>query len=139
MKKPTRNLTVTAGRRPAPPVADVPKARDRTARRSTRDGTEQKIGSEREFRPLKDEIIKADARGRITVGSEASERQFRIMINDDGQILLDPVVVIPEREAWLFRNPQAATSVLRGIEQSKAGKTKSLGSFEEFADADDES
>jgi hypothetical protein len=91
-----------------------------------------------EFRPLKDEIIKADSRGRLTVGAEASHRQFRIMINDEGQILLDPVVVIPEREAWLFRNPEVALSVLRGIEQSKAGKTKNLGSFAEFLDAGDE-
>lgn len=74
-----------------------------------------------EFRPLKDEIIRADSRGRLTVGTEASEKQFRVLMNADGQILLDPVVVISEREVWGFRNLQASTSVLRGIEQAKKG------------------
>jgi hypothetical protein len=54
------------------------------------------------------------------------------------EILVDPVVVVPEREAWLFRNPEVALSVLRGIEQSKAGNTRSLGSFAESLDAGDE-
>jgi hypothetical protein len=48
------------------------------------------------------------------------------------------VVVIPAREAWLLENPRASASVLRGIAQSKAGKTRSLGSFVEFAALDED-
>jgi len=45
----------------------------------------------------------------------------RILVNADGQIVPDPVVVISDREAWLFRDITAATAVLRGIEQAKRG------------------
>jgi hypothetical protein len=110
--------------RPTAPAAEV---------RSVREPATAYAPSETAFRPLKSDVIRADARGRVTVGSEISEKQFRVMVNDEGQILLDPVVVIPAREAWLLENPRASASVLRGIEQSKAGKTRSLGSFVEFA------
>lgn len=110
----------------------------KTGARSVHEPAAQYVASGKAFRPLKDDVIKADARGRVTVGNEVSEKQFRVMINDDGQILLDPVVVVPAREAWLFKNTQAAMSVLRGIEQSKTGKTKSLGSFAQFADVDED-
>jgi hypothetical protein len=92
----------------------------------------------RDFRPLEDEIIKADARGRITVGNEVSEKQFRVLMNGEGQILLDPVVVIPEREAWLLNNPQAVMAIHRGVEQSRRGEVHDLGSFASHLDADDD-
>jgi hypothetical protein len=91
-------------------------------------------GRSDEFRSMKDEIVRADSRGRLSLGSNASEKQFRVLVNAEGQILLDPVVVIPEREAWLFRDLQAATSVLRGIEQAKAGDVRDVGSFAPYVD-----
>jgi hypothetical protein len=92
------------------------------------------------FVPFKDLIIKGDKRGRLTVGEPVAEKQYRVLQNGDGQILLDPVVVMPEREAWLFRNPEALLSVVRGLGQSASGATHDLGSFAQFADdaADDE-
>ncbi len=56
------------------------------------------------------------------------------MVNDAGQILLDPVVSIPERELWLWQNPSALASVQRGIQQSAAGESHELGSFAQYAD-----
>lgn len=128
-KRATKNPQEPSAGSPMVPVAE---------RGSVREPATEYVASDKAFRPLKDDVIRADARGRITVGNEVSEKQFRVMINDDGQILLDPVVVIPAREAWLFKNTQAAMSVLRGIEQSKAGRTKSLGSFAQFADLDED-
>jgi len=85
------------------------------------------------FRMLKDEIIKADKRGRLTVGDKASDKQFRVLINSDGQILLDPVVVMSEREVWLYKNPQALMSVLQGLREAAAGEVHDLGSFVDCA------
>ncbi len=45
---------------------------------------------------------------------------------------------VPEDEAWLCENPKALSMVLEGIEQSKAGKGRFVGSSEEFADVDPE-
>ena len=56
------------------------------------------------------------------------------MVNDAGQILLDPVVNIPERELWLWQNPDALASVQRGIQQSEAGEAHNLGSFAQYAE-----
>ena len=82
---------------------------------------------------LKDEIIKADKRGRLTIGDKASDKQFRVLINSDGQILLDPVVVMSAREVWLYKNPQALVSVLQGLHEAAAGEVHDLGSFVDCA------
>ncbi len=58
------------------------------------------------------------------------------MVNDAGQILLDPVVSIPEREVWLWQNPEALGSVQRGIQQSAAGESHDLGSKAQYADVE---
>jgi len=41
-----------------------------------------------------------------------------------------------DSEAWLYRNPKALASVRRGLQDVAAGRTRSLGSFAQFA-ADD--
>jgi hypothetical protein len=56
------------------------------------------------------------------------------MVNDAGQILLDPVVSISERELWLWQNPEAIASVQRGIEQAESGNLQKLGSFAQYAE-----
>jgi len=46
----------------------------------------------------------------------AQEKRYQILVNESGQILLDPVVSIPERELWLWQNQEASTAVQQGIE-----------------------
>jgi glycine cleavage system aminomethyltransferase T len=79
-----------------------------------------------EFQMLKD-IVQPDSRGRLS---------YRVMVNDDGQILLDPVVAIPERELWLWKNPEAIASVQRGIQQAAEGELHDMGSFSQYADVE---
>ena len=52
------------------------------------------------------------------------------MINDTGQILLDP---IPKKEQWLWQNPETLAAVKRGIQQAAEGKGKYLGDFAQYA------
>lgn len=85
------------------------------------------------FRVIK-EIIQPDSRGRISLGTEAKSKTYRVLTNDLGQILLEPVVAIPESEAWLFKNPEALSAVKQGLQESAEGLTTSLGSFAEYAD-----
>ena len=75
-----------------------------------------------------------DNEGFIRLGQQASEKRYRILVNDAGQILLDPIDNVPDHEQWLWQNPTALASVQLGIAQAKAGETQSLGSFAEYAE-----
>ena len=60
--------------------------------------------------------------------------RFGIYVNDVGQVLLSPEVSVPMHELWLYRNPKALRSVLKGLQESREGKLIDLGSFERYAD-----
>lgn len=79
-------------------------------------------------------IVTADSRGRLTLGRIGKGRSFQMSLSEEGQIVLDPVKTVPEREAWLWANEQALDSVKRGISEAACGETHSLGSFADFAD-----
>ena len=79
---------------------------------------------------------RADSRGRLTIGAVAKGKNYRVMMNQLGQILLDPIVNIPEREVWLWKNQSALNSLKRGLEEAEAGETQDVGSFAEYADLD---
>ena len=77
---------------------------------------------------------RADSKGRVVLGAHLANKTFRVTEQADGNLLLEPVVVIHEREAWLYQNPEAMAMVRKGIKESKAGKGVSLGSFAQYAD-----
>ena len=85
------------------------------------------------FQVIKD-IVQPDGRGRVSLGMVASGKNYRVMINEAGQILLDPVIAVPEREVWLWKNPEAIASVQRGIQESQTEELHDLGSFAQYAD-----
>jgi hypothetical protein len=60
--------------------------------------------------------------------------RFGIYVNGVGQVLLSPEVSVPMHELWLYRNPKALRSVLKGLQESREGKLVDLGSFERYAD-----
>ena len=88
------------------------------------------------FYPLKN-IVSADGNGRISLGTEVKTKQFRVFKNDLGQILLDPLVSIPEGELWLWQNQSALKSVQKGLQEASAGELHEMESFAEFAEFDD--
>lgn len=50
-------------------------------------------------------------------------------MQDNGDILLTPVMVIPKRETWLLANPEAMEAVKKGLKEASEGKLVDLGSF----------
>lgn len=81
--------------------------------------------------------VRPDGKGRITLGKLTKEFSgYTLKESADGKIVLEPLVEIPAREAWLFRNQEALASVERGLKQSGEGKTKSLGSFAKYLKED---
>jgi hypothetical protein len=86
-----------------------------------------------EFQLLK-EIVQPDSRGRLSIGMATKGKSYRVMVNDSGQILLDPVVTIPERELWLWQNAEAIASVQQGISQAVSGDLQDMGSFARYTE-----
>ncbi|MCS5707982.1 hypothetical protein CC99x_003600 [Candidatus Berkiella cookevillensis] len=66
-----------------------------------------------------------DASGRLCLGKEFANKMFSLNVKE-GNIELIPVQVIPEKEAWLYKNQDALTAVRQGLEQAKQGKGQPL-------------
>ena len=77
--------------------------------------------------------VHADERGRITLGAKAGRKDYRVRETAHGEIVLTPVVHVPERERWLWQNPEALAAVRAGLAQATAGEVHDLGSFAAFA------
>ncbi|MBN2580890.1 MAG: hypothetical protein JXB10_18030 [Pirellulales bacterium] len=73
----------------------------------------------------------ADSKGRINLGSRYANRTVIIEPVDATEVRVILAEVLPQREVWLHKNPQAKASVLRGLAQAKEGKkTKSPPNLE---------
>ena len=74
------------------------------------------------------EGVKPDAKKRVLLpGSLVQEGvTYHIYVNSAGQILLDPQVMIPASEAWLFRNKEALESVRQGITDAAEGRVSKV-------------
>jgi hypothetical protein len=84
--------------------------------------------------------VRPDSRKRISLGPALKDLEgasFTVYIEPTGRIVLEPQVSVPASEAWLFRNKGALESLRQGFEDVAAGKTRSLGSFAEYADDDE--
>jgi len=64
----------------------------------------------------------ADGKGRVTLGSRFANQTVIVEDVDATEVRITLAEVIPQREVWLHKNPKAKASVLRGLEQAKAGK-----------------
>lgn len=68
--------------------------------------------------------VKPDAKRRVLLqGIQIQEgTTYHIYKNRIGQIVLDPQVTIPASEVWLFKNPEALASVMRGLSDAAEGR-----------------
>lgn len=88
--------------------------------------------------------VQMDDKYRVCLGSFLSKEErelfssFRISRQEDGKIVLDPLVEIPAREHWIYKNPEALASLIRGIEDAKNGRIVELDiDFTQFLDDED--
>jgi hypothetical protein len=65
-------------------------------------------------------IKTVDSKGRVTLGQRFANRPVIIESISDTEVKISLARVIPEREMWLFQNPEAREMVFRGLEQAKA-------------------
>ncbi len=82
--------------------------------------------------------VRPDSKGRILLGKRAKDFSgYTLKESADGSTLLEPLIEVHAKEGWLFKNKKAMSSVQRGLKQSAAGKTKSLGSFTKYLDEEE--
>jgi hypothetical protein len=70
-----------------------------------------------------------DNKNRVSLGSAVVTEpgvRYRVMKNDFGQILLDPVKSVPAYEAWVWEDPERIASIMRGVAQAETGKVGSI-------------
>ncbi|MGO8880273.1 MAG: hypothetical protein ACLPVO_07280 [Desulfomonilaceae bacterium] len=61
-----------------------------------------------------------DSRGRINLGKEFANKTFIFEKIGETEIRLELAAVVPERELWLYENPEAKALLEIGLEQSKS-------------------
>ncbi len=88
------------------------------------------------FKSVGEEL--ADERGRLPMAKTGVRKddRYAVAVNDDGQILLTPLVSIPRRELIVWENQILRESLARGLAEAAAGETESLGSFAQYTDGD---
>lgn len=61
---------------------------------------------------------------------------FRIY-RDGGRIILEPVFQVPEEGHWIYKDPEALKSLMKGIKDAEEGRVHDLGSFVKYVEDDD--
>ena len=79
-------------------------------------------------------LISTDTKGHLSLNLEPKLTEYRVLVNEAGQILLDPVTNIPDREQWLWQNPEALAAVKCSLAQAAKGEVHDLGDFSKYAD-----
>jgi hypothetical protein len=66
-----------------------------------------------------------DRKHRVSLGTNIKTPpgvRYKVMHNEFGQILLDPVKSVPAKEAWIYENQEIIDSIRLGITQAEKGQ-----------------
>jgi hypothetical protein len=86
---------------------------------------EDSISIHDDFREIGTKTI--DERNRLTLGELfKGYKRIRLFRNDQGDVLLQPIVEVPVSELWLYRNKEAFKSVQKGLRDAAEGKISKL-------------
>lgn len=83
---------------------------------------------------MRQQILRPDAKGRITLGLLAQGVSgFQVDIDSKQNIIiLKPLIEIPAAEQWLFNNPKALKQVQTGLKESGLNRLSSRGRFGQY-------
>jgi hypothetical protein len=59
-----------------------------------------------------------DKKGRLTLGPDYADRDVTVEY-EAGRVIIERAVIIPEREAWLYQNPEALDRVRIGLAEAR--------------------
>jgi len=60
---------------------------------------------------------------------------FRIY-REGVKIILEPIVEVPQKDHWIYKNPKAFASLMKGMKDAEKGRLHDLGSFAQYVDED---
>jgi len=78
-----------------------------------------------------------DSKGRISLGPNWANRYAFVEKVDETEVRIVLARVIPEREAWLYENPEAMAMVQRGLQECREGLVAEAPDLD-AVDTDDE-
>jgi hypothetical protein len=61
----------------------------------------------------------ADAKGRVLLGTRVAKQPVQVEERGPGEWTIRLVEVVPIKEAWLFKNPEALRRVQQGVQQAQ--------------------
>ena len=71
---------------------------------------------------MTDKILRPDAKGRVTLGEIASNvSSYRITIENNGKVILEPYAEIPLSEKWIFDNKELLEKIKEQAIEKKSG------------------
>lgn len=72
--------------------------------------------------------VNLDSRNRISLTKILGDCEAKTfdMYWEKDKLILIPLVEIPEREAWIYKNKKALASLERGLEDAAKGKVRKL-------------
>jgi len=87
-------------------------------------------------------IASMDSKQRICINRALSKEERKIFssfrISREGaKIVLEPVAQVPEKDHWIYQDPQALKSLMKGIKDAEEGRIHDLGSFARYVTDDD--
>lgn len=86
--------------------------------------------------------VNMDAKQRICLTRVLSKEEreslssFR-MYREGGKIVLEPVMEIPSKDHWIYKDEKALASLMKGIKDAEEGRLHDLGSFAKYAKEDE--
>ncbi|MBS0654393.1 MAG: hypothetical protein JSR46_01325 [Verrucomicrobia bacterium] len=86
--------------------------------------------------------VNMDAKQRICLTRVLSKEErenlssFR-MYREGGKIVLEPIAEIPSKDHWIYKDPKALESLMKGIKDAEEGRLHDLGSFAKYATEDE--
>ncbi len=87
-------------------------------------------------------IVNMDNKQRVCLTRVLSKEErknynsFRLY-RESGRIILEPVYQVPEEDHWIYKNPEALASLLKGIKDAEEGRLYDLGSFAKYANEEE--
>jgi hypothetical protein len=87
--------------------------------------------------PTVHKLTPVDTSGRISLGKARAGSLYDVAFEEDGRVVLTPMVAIPARELWLHKNPTAKAMVETGLSEMGRAETVSID-LSAFPEDDDE-